>query len=125
MKRPVGITIVGILILLMGVISVLSGIVGIIAYAADSAGVGVAMLPLTVIVLIFGVIYLLVAKGIFGGSPVARIIVAIVTVLSLVASVIQLFTTDQKAASVLAILIDVVILWILYGTKGKEFFTQR
>lgn len=124
MKRPVGITIVGILILLSGVIFVVTGLLSLIGYAGGTE-LGNAMLPLTVILTVFGLIYLLVAKGIFSGSNLARLIVGLVTVLALIGVVIQLFSTDNKLGSVVGIVIDVVILWILFGTKGREFFTQR
>lgn len=125
MKRPIGVTIVGILIVLEAILLIVGGLFSLIAYAADAEGMGAALLITTVVLMVFGLIYALVAKGIFHGSPGARLVVGIITVLALIASVIDLFVGVNTIAVVVSIIIKLVILWILYGTKGKEFFSRR
>lgn len=123
-RRPVGVTIVGILILIAGILGIIGALSGLLGLFADSGAEG-GLLVLTIIDLVFGVIYLAVAKGIFSGSRGARLVVAIVTVLSLVANVILLFGGGAFLAfGLVTIVIKIVILWILYGAKGKAFFEQ-
>lgn len=125
MKRPVGVTIVGILIVVEAVLLLVGGLASLIAYAGDSERLGSGLLITTIVLMVFGLIYALVAKGIFGGSPGARLVVGIITVLALIASVVDLFVGINVVAVIISIIIKLVILWILYGTSGKEFFTRQ
>lgn len=118
-KRPVGVTIVGVLILIAGVFYVVGGLISIIGAAADGF---TPLIALTVVLLIIGLIYLLVARGIFSGSRGARLIVGIVTVLQMIAQVINLFGSEGIASPIISLIISIVILWILYGSSGKRFF---
>lgn len=123
-RRPVGVTIVGILILINGILAIIGGIGGLIGLFADTGAEGVILL-VTIIDLVFGIIYLAVAKGIFSGSRGARLIVGIVTVLGLIVSVILLFEGGAVLVfALISIVIKILILWILYGAKGKAFFEQ-
>lgn len=123
-RRPIGVTIVGILILIAGILGIIGALAGLIGLFAESGREG-GLLLVTIIDLIFGIIYLAVAKGIFSGSRGARLIVGIITVLGLIVSVILLFGGGAALVlGLISIIIKILILWILYGAKGKAFFEQ-
>ena len=123
-RRPAGVTLVGILIVINGILAIIGGLGGLFGLFADSGAKG-GLLIATIIDLVFGIIYLAVAKGIFSGSRGARLIVGIVTVLGLIVSVFLLFGGGPALViGLVSIIIKIVILWLLYGTKGKEFFEQ-
>lgn len=124
-QRPVGVTVVGVLVLIAGVFYAVGGILALVS----EVGLGIedfAALP--IILLVFGLIYLLVAKGLFDGSPVAQLVVGIVTVLALIGLVINLFAGGIKAEEipgfVVAAAINLLILVILFGAKGRAFFSR-
>lgn len=123
-RRPVGVTVVGILILIAGILGIIGALSGLLGLFAGSSAEG-ALLVVTIIDLLIGVVYLAVAKGIFSGSRGARLVVAIVTVLGLVVSVILLFGGGAALVfGLISIVIKIAILWILYGAKGKAFFER-
>jgi len=119
--RPTGVTIVGFLVLIGGVFAVVGGLLAIVTGAATDSGVTL-VLPLVIVDLIIGIIYLAVARGIFSGSRVAQIVVGIVTALRLIADLIVAFIGGNPLGAVFGIAISIAILWILFGTKGREFF---
>lgn len=114
-SRPVGVTVVGVLIVIAGVLGIIGGVLGFIA--GDTAGWGIGVLLLSILI---GLIYLLVAKGIFDGNRGSRLIVAIVTVIGLVAGVLSL--VGNFGNGLIQILWSIVILALLYSGRAKEFF---
>jgi hypothetical protein len=71
MPRPFGVTLVGILVIIAGISYVISGILGI--FNADlRASVGLLSI---IVVLVLGLIYLAVAKGLFDGNSFSRFLV--------------------------------------------------
>ena len=82
-KRPGGVTFIGVLVIISGILYILSGIIALVV-AASGAGTATqswgVLIP-GIAIIIFGVIELAVARGLFRGNNVSRIIVAIVNVL--------------------------------------------
>jgi hypothetical protein len=115
--RPVGVTIVGIVIVIAGILGLVVSILGF--FSGDTAGWGIAVLLLG---LVISIVYLLVAKGIFNGNRMSRLIVAIFTVLGLITGVIALFY-GTFGAGIVQILWCVLILALLYAGRAKEFFS--
>jgi hypothetical protein len=116
-KRPVGVTIVGVLIVIAGVLGIIGGILGFVS--GETAGWGIGIFALSILI---GLIYLLVAKGIFNGNRGSRLIVMIVTVIGLVAGVVSLFGSFGNG--LIQILWSVIILALLYSGRAKEFFNS-
>ena len=113
-ERPVGVTIVAVIAWIIGAIQIVSAILAIIAGAGIDAWA----------VLIVGILTIAVSLGLFRGSNVARIIMAVVFTLNLVVAVwailIGVDFWDQIIAAVLAI----VGLVFLFSAKANAFFTQ-
>lgn len=116
-SRPVGVTVVGILIVIAGILGIVVGILGFLS--GETAGWGIAVLIAS---LVIGVIYLLVAKGIFNGNSVSRLIVGIFTVISIITGFFAFFGSWSEG--LVRILWGVVILALLYGGRAKAFFNS-
>lgn len=114
--RPVGVTVVGILIVIAGILGIVVGVLGFLS--GETLGWGVLVLVLSIVI---GVIYLLVAKGIFNGNSISRLIVGIVTVIGLISGIFSLFV--NFGSGVVQIIWSVVILALLYSGRAKEFFS--
>ena len=79
--------------------------------------------------IIVGIIYIALARGLMGGSGVVRLIVAIVTILNIIAGVWEVLTfwsTDAWGARFIGGLVQAVvallILILLYTPKATLFF---
>ena len=79
-----------------------------------------------IVSIVIGVVYLLVAKGIANGSRGARMLVALLTILSVAQGFWVLFTNLSNISVVIAasiqVLIGLAILGILYSRRAGEFF---
>lgn len=120
--RPVGVTLVGILVLIGGVLIVAAGILGLVD---EDARIGVSLVTL-ILMIVLGLIYLAVARGIFTGNNFSRAIVGIVTLISLVIGVIQLiFVSDLRISGLVQILFALVILALLYNRRATVYFATH
>lgn len=114
-KRPFGVTLVGLVIIISGILAVIGGIVGF--FDGVTLGWGVVALILDIII---GIIYIALARGIFAGSAGARAIIALITVFYIIVGIIHLF--DFTVLGVWQIIIGLVILALLFGGRAREFF---
>lgn len=135
MKRPGGVTLLGVLVIISGILYVISGLIALIAYAG-SGGTGVngdltnnqrlVVLVVGIAVLLFGLIELAVARGLFRGSNGARIIVAIVNVLTIISGLVAAFQSgNQRGTSIGQVVIAIIVLALLYSPKANEWFSSR
>jgi hypothetical protein len=133
-KRPGGVTFLGVLVIISGILYVISGIIALIAYAG-SGGSGVTgeitdnqrlvVLVVGIAILLFGIIELAVARGLFRGSNGARIIVAIVNVLTIISGLVAAFQSgNQRGTSIGQVIIAIIVLALLYSPKANEFFSR-
>jgi hypothetical protein len=117
-SRPLGVTLVFVVILISGLLAVISGLLRLFDRGNNNTTLATAG-----VTIVIGLIYLLVAKGIAGGSRGARFVVAIVTVLSLVGYVYLLFTTNGLVLTlVIQILLGLIVLGLLYSARATLFF---
>ena len=117
--RPFGVTLVGILILIMGVVSVFAAILGL--FNADMR-VGATLVTL-ILLLVLGLIYLAVAKGIFDGNPFSRLVVALISVIGLCVGLFHLiFVADLRISGLVQIVFDLIILGLLFSRRATVFF---
>ena len=117
--RPFGVTLVGILIVISGIFSVIAAIIGLFD---ANLRVGVSLISL-VLLLIVGLIYLAVAKGIFDGNPFSRLLVAIVTVIGLCVGLIHLiFVAGLRVNGFFQIVFCLIILGLLFSRRATVFF---
>jgi len=118
-KRPMGVTLVFVVILVLGLLTLVAGIARLFN-RGDNATVG---LWTAIITIVIGVLYLLVARGIASGSSFARFIVALLTVLMIAASVWTLIAAPSLwPALVIQILLGLIVLLLLYSAPATRFF---
>lgn len=113
--RPLGVTLVGIIILIQGILGLILGIFSIINLWDD-----VHIIAAFISILV-AIIYLAVARGLFAGSNGARILVLIVSTIALIGGIVLLFT-NQVAAGIWASLISIIVIAILSTGRAKAFF---
>lgn len=115
--RPVGVTIIGAVIVIEGILLLIGGVLGLFM-GQD----GVPWL-VPVITGVIGLIYVLVARGLFRGSGGARLIVGILTLIALVIGVwTLLFYSGIRIQGLIQALIAIIILMVLWSPKAKAFF---
>jgi hypothetical protein len=118
-KRPFGVTLVFVVILITGFFTVIAGIARLFN-RGDNATVG---LWTAIITIVIGVLYLLVARGIASGSSLARFIVALLTVLMIAAAIWTLFAAPALwVALLIQILLGLIVLLLLYSAPATRFF---
>jgi hypothetical protein len=113
-----GVSVLSIVILLLGVGLIIRGIAALLAGGEGAAGIFVGAL-----LLVLGLVYVLVAKGIWSGSRVARAIVTVLALFVIVGSVFTLTEPDQLIVSIVQILIAVIILVLLYSRSARAYFS--
>jgi hypothetical protein len=122
MGRPFGVTLVGILVIIAGIGYVFTGIVSI--FNADlRASIGLLSI---IVILVLGLIYLAVAKGLFDGNNFSRLLVGIVTVVGLLFGIFQLiFVSGARWNGLFSAILSLIILGLLFSRKATLFFTAR
>jgi hypothetical protein len=119
--RPMGVTLVGVIIVISGLLGVLLGVLGLFNLN-DAVGAGIWGVLVSMVI---GIIYLLVAKGIFDGNRISRLIVAILTVINLLKGLSYLFAGREIVVNgLIDIIISLIVLYLLYGGKARLFFAS-
>ena len=121
--RPFIVTLLGVIIIIFGILGIIAGIGGLFS------GTGWLIALITIIL---GLIYVLVARGLFRGSGGARFIIAIVTVLHLLTGIWEMITFWSNAAwgarffeGLIQSIIALFILLLLYTPKATAFFKSN
>lgn len=117
-SRPIGVTLVFIIILIEGVFALIGGIVGLFAKDMN--------LPLisALILVLVGIVYLAVAKGLANGNSFSRLLVGIVTVIAFIGGIWTLLTASgQRITGAVEAVIALIVLALLYSGKAKQFFS--
>jgi hypothetical protein len=118
-SRPFGVTLVFILILVVGVLGLIAGVLVLFNRGGNEA-VGMTYGIVTIAI---SVIYLLVAKGIANGSRVSRLIVGLLTLISLVGGIwVALVASGQRMTGVVQAGLALLILFMLYNARASRFF---
>lgn len=119
-RRPGLVTVIVVLTVISGIGSIIAGIVAMIAFGGFfSPGL---------ILLLLGLVYLAVAKGLADGNNLSRTVVAVVSVLQILFAVITLFTANDagtRNTPIGSAIISLIILAILYSAKANAFFGSR
>ncbi len=119
-RRPALITVLAVLVVIGGVIAIITGIV---AFSAVGTFTWAGVIPI-----VLGLVYLAVAKGLLDGNPAARIVVAVVTVLQLLAAIVSLSgegTAMQRSSAVGSVIFPILILVVLFLPASNAFFGRR
>lgn len=132
--RPLGVTLVAVLLFISGIVGAIGGVLTLIGAAnTASATVEGVQLDSTGIFLLGGfvlavaVLNLIFAFGILRGNRVARMIVTILQVLAIVSGVIALVTAGgQFWHGIYNLLMPILIVALLWtGVRTKDFFAKR
>jgi hypothetical protein len=129
-KRPGVITFIGFIMLLQAAFGGIAGIVLIALQSNQSvldatAATKSELLAAGIVALIVAVIQLLIGLGILGGSRVARGIVAVIQVITVMAAAWSMFTHHQGAflfSGLVQVAIAVFVLWALYNEKSDAYY---
>jgi hypothetical protein len=118
-SRPFGVTLVFILILVVGVLGLIAGVLVLFNRGGNEA-VGMTYGIVTIAI---SVIYLLVAKGIANGSRVSRLIVGLLTLISLVGGIwVAIVASGQRMTGVVQAGLALLILFMLYNARASRYF---
>src|SRR5262245_39589301 len=129
--RPVGVAIVAIIAFVQAVFAVLAGLALLIerndvdlrAHVDVSSG---AITTYGVSAIIWGVVAFLVGLGLWRGANWARIVVAILEIISIGGGIYLLFAWSGTYlwSGIWQIVIALVVLYFLYNARAEAYFTQ-
>ena len=128
-RRPGGITLLAVLIVVSGLLGLIGSIAVIIGRGNDDfvrdTGVGSStLLWVGIVGVIIAVVYLLVARGLTRGSGLARGLAALVAVLSLASGIYQaiIHTGSLRWSAIVSALLALIVLSLLFSPRANAFF---
>lgn len=130
MRRPVLVTVIGVLAVLGGVAqlgfgAVLLSLRNDATFLADANITTDQVMPMAIASMVIGVLTIVFAIGLLKGSRLSRSLVGLMELLQIGAGVYALATLDSghRATAIGTIVGAVVVLYFLFGTqKSKDFF---
>ncbi|MFJ2535432.1 MULTISPECIES: hypothetical protein [Microbacterium] len=121
-SRPAGVTFVAVLAWISAVLQILLSILiltGVLAVSSVS-------IPSTWFALVIGFVTLLVSFGLFGGRNIARVIVTVSLVLSIIGAVLQAIVHQNAnvlVGSLITVVLALVGIVMLYTARANSFFS--
>jgi hypothetical protein len=113
--RPIGITIIAILMIISGILFIIGGIgltaLSVLSLAFLAGGIGT---------IILGIASLVVAWGLLKGAGWAWIITLIITIISIIVNIVHL--ASGNTAQIIGIIINGIIIYYLYRPNVKAYF---
>jgi len=137
--RPTGVTVLGVLAILIGLGGIVFGGLLVLAAAVistlniaasypqlsgfSSGTIAIFLAALGVVLLIIGILYLVTGIGFFGGKGWAWTIGMIVSVLSIIANIVQaIISPSGVGGAIVSIIIPLIIIYYLTRPHVKIFF---
>jgi drug/metabolite transporter (DMT)-like permease len=120
--RPFGVTIVFLVIIITGLYSIVLGVLRL--FDRDETGLSIAA-ALSMIVI--GLIYVLVARGIARGGRGSRFLVSIVALLSIISALwvwISSIGHNLWLTALVQILLSLIVLALLYTQRARMYFAR-
>ncbi len=108
-SRPIGVTIVAILMIISGILFLVGG-----------TGLVVFIPPIGVPLIIIGIANLVLAWGLFKGKGWAWIITVILAIISVILSIVSIASGGRT--NIISLIISAVILYYMYRTEVKSYF---
>ena len=135
-KRPTGVTIIAILIIIGGILLLLAGIAGVVVGSLSiSQIIGLGFVIIGAIILAVGIGYLVVSYGLLKGKKWSWTITVVLLFIGIAINVVSIiifgyftFDTDTSSflttnsGSIAGIIISVIILYYLYRPHVKSYF---
>jgi hypothetical protein len=116
--RPLGVTIIGILWILVGLLTAIGGGIGGAALAIIGlGGLGAAV---GVILVIIGLVFIALGIGCFKGWPWVWPVGVIFTIIGIIINLLSIIA--NPASAIIGIIIDIIILWYLFQPQVKAWF---
>jgi hypothetical protein len=121
-SRPLGVTIVAILMIIEGIFLILGGISGIAVggIMADELGIGGAIIAASSVGLALGIAGLFIAWGLISGKGWAWIITIIITIIMAIVNIISI--ASGRYEHIFGLIINGVILYYMYRPQVKAYF---
>jgi len=117
--RPASVTLVGVVIVIFAVGSIIGAVAGL--FDADMR-VGATLITL-ILLLVLGLVYLLLAKGIFNGNNFARLVIGFISFLGLLTGLYHLiFVADLRVFGLVQVILEIIILALLFNRRANVFF---
>lgn len=113
-ERPGGVTLVAVIAWIIGAIQIIAAVLALLSNTGTNAWW----------VLIIGILTIAVSLGLFRGSNVARIIMAVVFTLNLIIAVWQLVIGFNVWSAIIAGVLAIIGLAFLFSKRASAFFTQ-
>jgi len=135
MRRPTGVTILAVLQLIYGLLGTLvsaialffGGLIaagGAVSGDAQTAGVGGALIIITIISLVLSILALIVSFGLFNLEAWAWTLTYVLQAISLVVYVVDLFMGENVGGAIFSIVISAEIIYYLNRPNVKSAFDQ-
>ncbi len=120
--RPFGVTIVFLVIIITGLYSIVLGILRL--FDRDETGLSIAA---AMSMIVIGLIYVLVARGIARGGRGSRFLVSIVALLSIISALwvwISSIGHNLWLTALVQILLSLIVLALLYTQRARMYFAR-
>lgn len=130
-QRPGTVTLLVVLVVISGILQVIAGLAVVFlrdnARIAQETGSPTVGLWLGIVTIVCGLIYLAVAKGLANGNGFSRVLVAIVSVLNIIAGVWAFLTQIEHGrwSGLGTVIFGLIVLAILYSRRSNAFFAGR
>lgn len=132
MKRPVLVTVIGVLAALGGIAQVvfgalLFGLRNDETFLADANITSSKVTPLAIALIVIGALTVVFAIGLLKGSRLSRDLIGVMEVLQIAGSIYALVSLDasRRPSAIGSIVGAVIVLYFLFGTeKAKAFFAR-
>jgi len=126
-SRPGGVTLVAVIIWIWALIDLVVGVLSVIAFWIPAIiidlGWGLGVLWNGIVSIVIGIIGFFIAGGLLRASRVARALVTIWLVLSLVGAVIAL-VNGSVLAGVVSLVVGILGILLLWAGKAARFFSR-
>ena len=127
-NRPLGVTIISILMILSGIVSIVSGLIGVvgalslstISPQSDVATLSIGLMGVSVFIIILGIATLAIAWGLLKGKRWAWTITVIISIISILLSLVGIAIGGYY--QVISLILYGIILYYLYKTDVKTYF---
>jgi len=128
-RRPFGVTLLVVLIVINGLIALVGGLV--LAFQHDERDVirqtsmsSHGLLVYGIALVVIGAIYLLIARGLAAGGGISRFLVGAFSLLNLIGGIYVAIEKDGRLQSqaIVSAIISGVVLILLYSPRANAFF---
>jgi len=131
-RRPGGITLLAVLIVVSGLLGLIGSIAVIIGrgnedFVRNTSVSSGTLLWVGIVGVIIALVYLAVARGLTRGSGLARGLATLVAVLSLGSSIygIVIQTGNLRYSAIVSAVLALIVLLLLYSPRANAFFASR